>query len=190
MVRIFNLQGAIVAIAILAPTVYPLPSPLLAQSNGTVRRPTLQIGSEGETVKELQGVLKLMGYYTGQVDGIYREATANALARFQEDAGIRSDGVAGDDTWNRLFPGFGTPPRGAIAPADPSPSGYPLLRKGMDGPLVTQLQGRLRELGFFEGTATGYFGDRTEAAVKAAQRRFNLSPDGIVGEATWNALDF
>ncbi|NES81421.1 MAG: peptidoglycan-binding protein, partial [Moorea sp. SIO2B7] len=28
----------------------------------------------------------------------------------------------------------------------------------------------------------------TKAAVQAAQRKFKLEPDGIVGPATWNAL--
>lgn len=34
----------------------------------------------------------------------------------------------------------------------------------------------------------GVFGSSTEAAVKAFQRIFNLTPDGIVGKATWNKI--
>lgn len=64
----------------------------------------------------------------------------------------------------------------------------PILRVGMQGPAVTRLQERLRTLGFLTGTADGVFGPTTQAAVKAAQQRFNLQPDGIVGSATWGAL--
>ena len=34
----------------------------------------------------------------------------------------------------------------------------------------------------------GYFGEETEDAVKEFQRIFNLTPDGIVGRATWYAI--
>jgi len=39
------------------------------------------------------------------------------------------------------------------------------------------------------GIANGEFGYRTEAAVKAFQANKGLKPDGIVGPATWAALD-
>ncbi|MGG3846690.1 peptidoglycan-binding domain-containing protein [Aeribacillus composti] len=34
----------------------------------------------------------------------------------------------------------------------------------------------------------GVFGPKTEAAVKAYQRRHGLKADGIVGPKTWNAM--
>ncbi|NER00719.1 MAG: peptidoglycan-binding protein [Cyanothece sp. SIO2G6] len=64
----------------------------------------------------------------------------------------------------------------------------PILRAGMRGPAVASLQERLRRLGLLQGAVDGVFGSQTEAAVKAAQRSFNLNPDGIVGPATWAAL--
>ena len=36
----------------------------------------------------------------------------------------------------------------------------------------------------------GIFGENTEEAVKAFQRIFNLTPDGIVGKGTWYRLQF
>ncbi|MEW6495257.1 MAG: peptidoglycan-binding domain-containing protein [Cyanobacteriota bacterium] len=64
----------------------------------------------------------------------------------------------------------------------------PILRQGMQGPAVTQLQERLKRLGFLQGTVDGVFGEATQTAVKAAQQKFNLEPDGVVGPATWSAL--
>ncbi|NER21216.1 MAG: peptidoglycan-binding protein [Symploca sp. SIO1C2] len=69
-----------------------------------VERPMLKIGSKGKAVAELQAALKLLGYYTGAVDGIYAENTASAVSLFQETAGIAVDGITGPATWDHLFP--------------------------------------------------------------------------------------
>ncbi len=78
----------------------------------------------------------------------------------------------------------GTTPSGTNA----EPVTLPTLRQGMKGPAVTVLQERLRTIGILKDTADGTFGAMTLAAVKAAQRRFKLEPDGVVGSATWSAL--
>lgn len=61
---------------------------------------------------------------------------------------------------------------------------YPgrFLRAGVTGPAVAFVQ---RTLGL---RPTGVFGDRTERAVLAFQRRHHLAVDGIVGPITWSAL--
>ncbi|MCL2224988.1 MAG: peptidoglycan-binding protein [Defluviitaleaceae bacterium] len=68
---------------------------------------------------------------------------------------------------------------------------YPgvVLRRGMQGPSIRQVQERLNELGATPRLATdGIFGVLTEAAVMAFQRTRDLNPDGVVGPLTWNAL--
>jgi peptidoglycan hydrolase-like protein with peptidoglycan-binding domain len=67
-------------------------------------RPVLQRGSEGASVRELQAVLSLMGYYSGEINGQYQETTAIAVSAFQQSAGLPADGVMGPNTWNALFP--------------------------------------------------------------------------------------
>jgi peptidoglycan hydrolase-like protein with peptidoglycan-binding domain len=64
----------------------------------------------------------------------------------------------------------------------------PILRQGMQGPAVVQLQERLKTLGFLKEAVDGVFGEATQAAVQAAQQKFNLAPDGVVGPTTWRAL--
>lgn len=170
------------------------PSPSAAMN-----RPTLRIGSEGREVTELQAALKLLGYYTGEVNGRYREQTVIAVSQFQRGADLTANGIVNTQTWNRLFPM--TPPKvtASTPPNSPTPtatntnnsapsSNLPILREGMRGEAVTRLQQRLRELGTLPGAVDGIFGTATLNAVKAAQERFNLEPDGVVGPATWRVL--
>ncbi|MBE9005808.1 peptidoglycan-binding protein [Fortiea sp. LEGE XX443] len=81
-------------------------TPKIAQAvpSATINRPTLKVGSQGERVSELQASLKLLGFYTGAVDGVYNENTANAVSRFKQAVGLNPDGVVDAATWQKLFP--------------------------------------------------------------------------------------
>ncbi len=74
------------------------------QPNILVQRPILQLGSQGREVSQLQALLTLLGYYTDEIDGIYQESTAIAVATFQQSIGLVPDGIMGPETWNRLLP--------------------------------------------------------------------------------------
>lgn len=74
----------------------------------------------------------------------------------------------------------------------PSYPGTP-LRVGSRGPSVVQAQVMLNRVGenypAIPRVATdGIFGELTEAAVRRFQEIFDLTPDGIIGEATWYQL--
>ncbi len=69
-----------------------------------INRPSLKAGSQETAVSELQAVLKLLGYYTGVVDGVYGQSTATAVSQFQKAAGLNPDGSVNSATWERLFP--------------------------------------------------------------------------------------
>jgi lysozyme len=54
---------------------------------------------------------------------------------------------------------------------------------------VTDIQRLLTDLGFYKGKIDGLFGPGTEKAVKSFQQTHpDLTPDGVVGPATWNQL--
>ena len=179
-------------------------------SGGRIVRPTLRLGSQGDSVKEVQSVLALLGYYSGSVTGLYQEDTEGAVRAFQRAAGITPDGIVGPTTWSQLFPDPGpaanpptatqpgasagtsqTPGLSSPPASQPTPSparDLPVLRTGMSGEPVRQLQEKLRAKGVYQGPIDGVFGSATETAVREIQRRHNLVSDGIVGPATWGVL--
>lgn len=75
-------------------------------------------------------------------------------------------------------------------------SSYPgtPLRRGTTGPSVVTIQVSLNRISQSYPaipkipTVDGIFGVRTENAVRKFQEIFNLTPDGIVGPATWYAI--
>lgn len=58
------------------------------------------------------------------------------------------------------------------------------LTLGARGDDVTELQRRLASEGVYRTAVTGYFGEATEAAVKAYQKTHGVEPTGIVGPQT------
>lgn len=64
-----------------------------------------KLGSRGEEVRKIQKKLKELGFYNGSVDGIYGNATKQAIIAFQKSCGITTDGIAGKKTL--LYLGLG-----------------------------------------------------------------------------------
>lgn len=59
---------------------------------------SIQRGSSGDTVRQIQTKLKQWGYYTGSVDGIYGSGTEKAVRYFQQKNGLAVDGKCGAQT--------------------------------------------------------------------------------------------
>ncbi|HWR24553.1 MAG TPA: peptidoglycan-binding protein [Feifaniaceae bacterium] len=132
--------------------------------------------------------------------GFFGSETEAAVLAFQRIFNLTPDGIVGPATWYaiaRVYVGVtglaemdseGLPLPGAVVPYP----GY-LLRQGARGDAVRTLQRYLNDLSTVYGTllplnADGAFGPMTRNAVLAFQRMFELTPDGIVGPATWNML--
>ena len=61
-----------------------------------------RIGSSGQEVTNIQTRLKQWGYYTGAVDGVYGQKTADAVKAFQRSNGLTADGIAGRATLEKI----------------------------------------------------------------------------------------
>ena len=161
---------------------------------------TLELGSEGSDVKKLQQKLKDLGYLSGSADGKFGVATEAAVIAFQKNNNLTADGKAGTATQNKLYSGTAKKSTGTQAKLDSgnnasgrdtsdiSSTGYITLEKGSKGDQVKTLQKRLKELGYYSGSADGSYGESTMAAVMAFQLRNNLTVDGKAGPATQRVL--
>ena len=69
----------------------------------------------------------------------------------------------------------------------PAPTAL-LIGSGKEGPLVSQIQQRLKELGYYSGLVDGQFGGQTREAVIAFQKDKGLTADGLVGDETYALL--
>lgn len=54
------------------------------------------------TVKQIQHLLAYLGYYVGDIDGVWGAGSKTACKAFQQDFGLDADGIAGDKTKKAL----------------------------------------------------------------------------------------
>lgn len=148
----------------------------------------LKAGSRGAAVSDVQKKLKAAGLYTYKIDGIYGSLTTSAVQAFQRNHHLQVDGIVGPETLAVLN---GSPSKGnssnASSPKTPpasSRSSNGLLQFRDRGSHVTDLQKKLKSVGVFNQSPTGYFGVETETAVRKFQSKQGLSVDGIVGPKT------
>ena len=141
---------------------------------------SLRMGDSGSTVKDLQTKLKKLGYYDGTVDSTFGSGTYAAVKAFQKKYNLTADGVAGSETLKKLDNAY----KNADSDKDDDS-----LRKGATGSAVKDLQTKLKKLGFYNAYVDGSYGDTTVAAVKAFQKKYNLTADGVAGSETLKKLD-
>ncbi|WP_329206947.1 L,D-transpeptidase family protein [Streptomyces sp. NBC_01696] len=89
-------------------------------------------------------------------------------------------------------PGGGTPSPSATPSrtpsASPSPAPRTLMSVGDRSGRVRELQARLRQIGHFDRSPTGYYGTATVASVQSFQGKRGLSRTGRTDTVTWERL--
>jgi len=143
----------------------------------------LKHGMSGSAVMDMQTKLKNCGYYSGNIDGKFGQKTLDAVLEFQTRQGLETDGIAGARTLKALDEVAGNLviSRGGKT--------YNLLKMGMSGEGVRQLQEKLKQFGFYQGSPDGIFGPMTRLAVVNFQLSCGLYADGIAGSQTLHALN-
>jgi peptidoglycan hydrolase-like protein with peptidoglycan-binding domain len=148
----------------------------------------LRLGDRNPQVTFIQNRLRQLRYLDRATDGIFDRATRDAVIQFQRDRGLNPDGIVGTQTESELFAEFDR--RREIVNREFLFTSSPnrTLKRGDRGSDVTAVQQRLRDLRYFNGQLTGYFGSTTQDAVIRFQQASGLQPDGFVGSETRAAL--
>lgn len=167
----------------------------------------LRRGSTGTNVRILQKQLSRIAkdypsFGKPAVTGTFDEATENSVKKFQKQFGLTADGIVGKATWYKISYVYVSvkdlaelTSEGETAEGIQSAGGWPgtVLRRGSTGSSVEQVQFWLSDLAQFDSSLVrvsvdGSYGAATERAVRAFQRKQNLTADGVVGQTTWNVL--
>ena len=155
----------------------------------------LRRGSTGTAVNVLQKQLSRIAkdypsFGKPAITGTFDEATENSVKKFQKQFSLTVDGVVGQTTWQELYAEW------VNAQSDAGGTAYPgtALRTGSRGNAVRLVQFWLRlaaenYTGLSNVTVDGRFGSGTASAVRAFQRLFGLTADGVVGAGTWAKLN-
>ena len=169
----------------------------------------LRQGSTGAAVFTLQRQLNritkdypFLGLLT--VDGIFGRKMTETVKKFQKQFNLTADGVVGRSTWYKIsyiyvsvkdlaeLTSEGETFSGTL-PDSSWNFGSSVLKQGSTGSEVEQVQFWLSTLAQYESsipsvTVDGVYGSGTAAAVRAFQRLYGLTVDGIVGRKTWDSL--
>jgi len=165
----------------------------------------LQQGSTGLDVQTIQTYLnRIRRNYPAipaitDKTGTFGSSTKAAVKKFQSVFNLTPDGIVGKATWYKISSLYTAVTKladlnsegetlgiGTVPPAS-------VLRQGSRGQDVITLQYLLNVAAeFYPGIPSpaqdGIFGSGTKQAVTAFQRMMQLTPDGIVGPMTWEAL--
>ncbi len=165
----------------------------------------LRLGSAGEDVSDIQRQLNRIALNYPSIpkisnpNGIFEDSTRNAVRKFQQIFNLTTDGVVGKETWYKIkyiynaVKGLSELYSEGLSLSDVERQYSKVLRRGDSGVEIRTLQYYLAILGYFNSdlpvvALDGAFGQETYDAVVTFQRLYGLTPDGIVGRSTWNAL--
>jgi peptidoglycan hydrolase-like protein with peptidoglycan-binding domain len=139
-------------------------------------------------LKEVQRHLKDVGAYTGAVDGIWGRDSHEALQRFQQIRGLQVTSDLNQATLATLgirpvdLLGLGEA-GDATRQAEAEIAGRSLTPEA-----IRTIQGRLRQMGLYQGEADGIWGDSTQAALERFQRDRGLQESGKVNPNTLTTM--
>lgn len=151
--------------------------------------PTVRLGNVNAAVKTLQATLNEKRGAALVVDGNFGPKTLAAVKAFQlASGGLVVDGVVGPKTWAALDAAASM----AVPASLPMPAvitSRPTLRLGSRDPAVKTAQVLLNTKNNAGLVVDGIFGQKTQSATMAFQKRVGLVVDGVIGPKTWAALD-
>jgi peptidoglycan hydrolase-like protein with peptidoglycan-binding domain len=157
----------------------PTPSSNLAAAPA----PAVQAPSPSPAVRDAQARLRALAFYTGPIDGLAGPEMARAVESFQRSRGLDPTGELSPATVAELRRDVASPARAAA----PAPERNAAVSVG-DPTAVRTVQNRLKQLGFYDGTADGVWGVDTQTAVERFQRDRRLEVTGELTPRTVGAM--
>lgn len=140
-------------------------------------------------LEQVQTVLKELGYYDGEVDGLSGPATRRAIETYQSKMGLLASGKVDAELLDHLGAG---PTTAGIAPV-PTPREAPVFDEPVDmdeaveatpavatvaDERIRRIQAGLRAFGNDDIEIDGVAGSRTRGAIREFQAIFGLSETG------------
>ena len=148
---------------------------------------SLSLGNTGIAVQALQLRLRDLGYFTGDVSGLFDADTEAAVKRFEQTYGTMQTGVATAKLQLKLFAGS-APAFGSEEYNSAVISQYQVLRPGAVGSSVYALQQRLKNLGYPLTELTGVFDEQTGHCVRLFYAAYGLAASDVANVAMQREL--
>ena len=165
----------------------------------------LRLGTFDEEVRTIQRELNRIAVNYPAIpkvtvnEGVFNGATQKSVIAFQQIFNLPVDGVVGKATWYKLKFIYNSVKdlseiySEGLLSAELERYFNNVYKRGDRGLIVKEIQFFLDFFARFNDelprvTVDGIFGAKTEEAVKAFQKLYGLTPDGLVGRNTWNML--
>lgn len=133
---------------------------------------TLRPGMTHPDITELQQKLDMLGYFDyHKYTGYYGDITEAAVRKFQEDYGLKVDGIASSQTISYIE-------------AKIRQIQYIKEKEEEERELAAYIQQSLKNLGLYSGEITSVIDEATREAIKAFQEREGLEITGEVDSNT------
>ena len=136
---------------------------------------------EINNITDAQTVLKSLGLYKGNIDGVNGSGTKKALKEFQKLAGLVVDGILGPNTIDALIAGESSFIDIGGADISNIETEYSVE--------IKNAQEKLKDLNLYSGAIDGINGSITKKAIREFQSKSGLVADGVLGPLTLAALE-
>ncbi len=164
-----------------------------------------KVGQSGSDVLQAERMLEKLGFRPGKADGVFDQATADAVARYRRaDPQVADKGrMIGEGFFKELskasrnynhdpfskrqIGGVKTHARLDALTAKAAAKGNG-IGPGDKGRAVLNVEKHLEAAGYELGRQNSAFGSRTGAAIKAFQKHSSLPETGVVDARTWSRL--
>lgn len=137
---------------------------------------TLKLGIDHSVVMNIQEKLMAYGFMEeDKASTYYGETTESAIKKLERQLGLTQDGICSKEIYNLLM--------SSDCPTYDAKRGY----RGED---IAMLQQQLYELGYllYENDVSGYYGEKTESAVKDLQKNNSLNQTGEIDLKTYKMM--